>query len=249
MKKTALKDKIISVIGANSDIAKEFVKLMKSTDCKYSLFSRDTESLNNFLKHEKIDADVSFLELEHIEAIREKYDVLKQKPYGIVVAAGYLSEDNCVKKKEPDIKKTIYVNYYSIILLLEMVKEYFKEKREGFIMIISSLAGERGKASNSIYSSSKAGISTYVEGLAQELFLYGVKVFDVKPGYVNTKMTENNIKVQKSRLTQSPSDIAKIMCKCILKGKSGNYYSSFIVRVIALILPCIPMWIYKRLKL
>ena len=66
--------------------------------------------------------------------------------------------------------------------------KYKTQKKLDTIIGISSVAGDRGKKKNSIYSSSKSAFSSYLDGLRQRLYSNEIHVITVKPGWVATKM-------------------------------------------------------------
>ncbi len=64
----------------------------------------------------------------------------------------------------------------------------------GTIAVISSVAGDRGKQSNYVYGSAKAGMTAYTDGLRNRLFAEGVHVVNLKLGPVDTPMTRDHKK-------------------------------------------------------
>tara|TARA_B100001964_G_scaffold33883_1_gene36046 strand:+ start:359 stop:760 length:402 start_codon:yes stop_codon:yes gene_type:complete len=69
--------------------------------------------------------------------------------------------------------------------------KYKIQKKLNTIIGISSVAGDRGKKKNPIYSSSKSAFSSYLDGLRQRLYSNGIHVITIKPGWVATKMNKN----------------------------------------------------------
>src|ERR1700709_2942426 len=97
-------------------------------------------------------------------------------------------------------------NYEGPALILGMFAERFLKRGAGSIIGISSVAGDRGRGSNYIYGSAKAGFSAFLSGLRNRLASKGVHVITVKPGFVDTKMTEGmNLP---SLLTAQPEEVA-----------------------------------------
>ena len=75
------------------------------------------------------------------------------------------------------------------VSILNVAASDLSHRKEGFIIGISSVAGDRGRGSNYLYGSAKSGFNTYLDGLRNKLFRFDVKVITVKPGYVRTRMT------------------------------------------------------------
>jgi short-subunit dehydrogenase len=86
--------------------------------------------------------------------------------------------------------ETMQVNAVAAVRMLGLAANYFRVARRGQIAGISSIAGDRGRKANPAYNASKAALTTYLEGLRNRLFPFGVTVSTVKPGYVGTRMLE-----------------------------------------------------------
>ena len=122
----------------------------------------------------------------------------------------------------------------------------FEAKRSGTIIGLSSVAGERGRQSNFIYGSAKAGFTAYLSGLRNYLYDKKVNVLSVIPGFMATKMTEGM--PLNPKLTASPKQAANCIYKAY-KNKKNVVYVLSIWWVIMMIIRNIPEFIFKRLKL
>ena len=122
----------------------------------------------------------------------------------------------------------------------------FEKRRSGFIVGISSVAGDRGRKSNYIYGSAKAGFSAYLSGLRNRLHSVHVQVLTVKPGFVRTKMTEGMDLPE--RLTAQPEEVAKDIFKAQQRGRDV-LYAKGMWRWIMLVIKTIPEWLFKRMDL
>jgi NAD(P)-dependent dehydrogenase (short-subunit alcohol dehydrogenase family) len=96
--------------------------------------------------------------------------------------------DGLTAEPERD-RETMEVNALAAVEMLGLAANYFREARRGQIAAISSIAGDRGRKGNPAYNASKAALTTYLEGLRNRLFPFGVTVSTVKPGFVGTRMT------------------------------------------------------------
>ena len=137
-------------------------------------------------------------------------------------------------------------NYTGAVSILNVVANDFERRKKGVIVGISSVAGERGRQSNYVYGSAKAGFTKYLSGLRNRLYRHGVHVVMVKPGFVRTKMIENIS--TPGPLTASPKQVAKKTSDAIRKKKNTIYVLS-IWSLIMLVIKMIPESIFKRLKL
>jgi decaprenylphospho-beta-D-erythro-pentofuranosid-2-ulose 2-reductase len=145
-----------------------------------------------------------------------------------------------------ETSKIIHSNYTGAVSILNIVAEDYAKKRQGTIVGISSVAGERGRQSNYLYGSAKAGFTAYLSGLRNYLFQYGVHVMSVQPGFVYTKMTED-LKLP-PLLTATPAQVASAIAKAIQK-KKNVLYVKWMWRYIMFIIKSIPEPIFKKLKL
>lgn len=103
--------------------------------------------------------------------------------------AGVMYDGNGVTAEAAKDRETMKVNAVAAVELLGLAANYFREARRGQIAAISSIAGDRGRKRNPAYNASKAALTTYLEGIRNRLFPFGVTVSTVKPGFVGTKMT------------------------------------------------------------
>jgi short-subunit dehydrogenase len=142
--------------------------------------------------------------------------------------------------------KTINTNYTGAVSILNIIAADYAQRGNGTIVGISSVAGNRGRQSNYIYGSAKAGFTAYLSGLRNALYKRGVHVMTVLPGFVYTKMTEH-LKLPKP-LTAQPADVANVIYHGVLK-KSNVVYVKWFWRWIMLIITTIPETLFKKLKL
>jgi len=129
------------------------------------------------------------------------------------------------------------------VLALNVLANHFEKKRRGFICALSSVAGDRGRQSNYIYGSAKSGLTTYLQGLRNRLWHFGVRVITVKPGFVDTRMTYGRPKLF---LVASPEAVARDIYKAVLRGKDV-VYTPCLWRVVMAIIRAIPEGLFKKL--
>ena len=133
-----------------------------------------------------------------------------------------------------------------MVSILSVIADDFEKRGSGCIAAISSVAGDRGRQSNYIYGSAKAGLTAYLSGLRNRLTSKGVHVMTVKPGFCRTKMTEN-LELP-AALTASPEQVAHAVYRGMEKGRS-TVYTLWMWRWIMLIIKHIPEPIFKKMKL
>src|SRR6185437_15894405 len=105
-------------------------------------------------------------------------------------------------------------------VILSLAANEFEREKRGYICAISSVAGDRGRQSNYVYGSAKAGLSAFLEGLEQRLFKSGVTVVTVKPGFVDTAMTWG---LPGMFLVAQPAKIAADVFRAVRRRKSVVY--------------------------
>ncbi len=99
-------------------------------------------------------------------------------------------------------------------------------EKKGVIAGISSVAGERGRQSNYIYGSAKAGFTAYLSGLRNRMFPENVHVVSVQPGFVYTRMTQKNLPLP-PLLTAQPEQVANTVYKAVASKKNVVYVKWF----------------------
>jgi short-subunit dehydrogenase len=159
---------------------------------------------------------------------------------------GYLGDQSKAETNWEEARRIIDTNYTGCVSILNVVAEAYAKKGAGTIVGISSVAGDRGRQSNYIYGSAKAGFTAYLSGLRNRLFKQKVNVITVKPGFVNTKMTAG-LKLPPG-LTAQPDQVAKRVGAAVSSGKSVVYVLP-IWALVMLVIRCLPEFIFKRLKL
>lgn len=120
-----------------------------------------------------------------------------------------------------------------------------KLHRGATLAVISSVAGDRGRASNYLYGSAKAAVSAFFSGMGQRLRSEGIQVLVVKPGFVDTPMTAD---FKKGALWASPQTIARGIVRAIDQSKSVVYLPWFWWGIMQII-KNIPESIFRRIRL
>lgn len=239
------------ILGSNSEVAQAFVEKVLEAGGKYStiyLVTSKRETTEKFARH----LDVKFL--QNTEII--EFDLLKENEYTklehlsadlLFCATGFLGEGT--EEGLYDQKNTsniVDINYAKLIPLLNFFAQKMERQRSGTMIVLSSVAGDRGRQSNFIYGSAKAGLTAYLSGLRNYMFNRKVHVITIKPGFMDTKMTEGL--PLNPKLTATPKQAAEAIYKAF-KMKKNVAYVLPIWGLIMLIIRNIPEFIFKKLKL
>ncbi|HKT74002.1 MAG TPA: SDR family oxidoreductase [Steroidobacteraceae bacterium] len=163
----------------------------------------------------------------------------------VLIAYGTLSDQAACQKSPELTVAELQNNGVSVVALLTRIAERFAARRAGTIAVISSVAGDRGRASNYVYGSAKALVSAFLSGLRQRLQKDGVSVITIKPGFVDTPMTAN---FRKGLLWAKPQRVATGIVRAIDRSASVVYLPAF-WRPIMLIIRLIPEGVFRRIKL
>lgn len=240
----------VLILGANSDIAIATAKYFASQGFNLQLASRDIVELQKTaadisIRH-KVNATALRFDATDYDSHKDFYKNLNPEPDGVILAFGTMVDQDEAQTNFKISKNMIETNYLGAVSILEIASADFEDRKRGFIVGISSVAGDRGRQSNYIYGSTKAAFSTYLQGLSHRLYETEVSVLTVKPGYVDTKMTAHLD--PPSFLTAQPEEVAEAIYKGI-KNSSEKIYVKGIWRFIMLIIIHIPAFIFKKFKL
>ncbi len=162
-----------------------------------------------------------------------------------VIAQGVMFEQADAEQDNSLSRKMYEVNTLSAIEIANALGNHYKQRNSGALLMVSSVAGDRGRQSNYIYGSTKAALSVFTDGLRHRLAATNATIVTVKPGFVDTPMTSH---YDKGPLWAQPEKIAEDMEKAIRKRK-GTLYTPWFWRYIMLIIQHIPEFIFKRLSL
>ena len=243
--------KTILVIGATSAIAKETCKHFAAEKASFFLVGRNNEKLQvverdllargaanvKILCSDLLDFSQHGKVLEGVLAAYCKVDI-------VLVAHGILPDQKKAQEVYEIAEEAIRINFLSVVSLVTPIADYLEKQHSGMLAVISSVAGDRGRASNYVYAAAKGGLNVFLEGLWQRLQRSGVDVLNIKPGFVDSPMTAHMPK----GLLFSKAEVAGLeIYKAILKRKSVAYVPPY-WRYIMLAIVHMPRFIYKRLN-
>jgi len=159
------------------------------------------------------------------------------------IAHGVLGDNEKLCTDFAEAGAMLQTNLVSPISLCTWLSQYFVSRHSGVLAVISSVAGDRGRAANVIYGASKAGLSAYLDGLRNRIDREGVTVLTIKPGPVDTAMTAH-MAIKKADVNKVAASIVKA-----IDAKQDNLYVPFIFQPIMFVIRNIPDRIFKKLNL
>ena len=244
--------KNILIIGATSAIAQETARCYAAGGAKLHLIGRNEQKLQDMQADlqsrgaEQVTvAQADLLDTAlHNKLIDETWDTLRQVD-GVLIAHGTLGDQTEAEADYAVAEKEFQSNMLSAISLLTPIANKMELQRCGVIAVITSVAGDRGRQSNYIYGSAKAGLNTYLQGLRNRLTPHGVTVLTIKPGFVDTPMTAE---LEKGPLFASAKKVGSGIHKAMGKKKDVAYLPGFWWGIMCII-KAIPEGIFKKLKL
>ncbi|UII25513.1 SDR family oxidoreductase [Fulvivirga maritima] len=240
----------VLILGGTSDIAYELAKIHIGEQDEVILASRNVDNLKVIQSDLKIRyrGGVMIEKFDATDTATHKsfFEELPDSISLVYCLFGYLGDNDLAQTSWAEAQQIINSNYVGAVSILNIISEEFARKKEGVIVGVSSVAGVRGRQSNYIYGSAKAGFTAYLSGLRNRLYHDGVHVLTVLPGFMNTKMTAG-MDLPKL-LTASPEVAARKIAKAAKKKKNTAYVLGK-WRYIMMVISNIPESIFKKLKL
>jgi decaprenylphospho-beta-D-erythro-pentofuranosid-2-ulose 2-reductase len=240
----------VLILGATSDMATAIAKKFAENKFAVQLAARQIDPLKPLVSDLAIRYGV-VCSLHVFDALQFDshagfFARLEPKPDVTICVFGQMVDETKAMQKWDLTKGMIDTNFTGVVSILNVAATYYKGTQRGTIVGISSVAGERGRASKLIYGASKAAMSAYLAGLRNLLYADHVHVVSVKPGFIYTRMTED-IALPKL-LTASPAEVAQVVYQAVLKKKNVVYVKWF-WRYIMLMIRNIPEFQFKKMKL
>jgi short-subunit dehydrogenase len=241
--------KKILIIGATSAIANSCAKILANKDSQFLLVARNPEKLKQIADDLKVRgsssvesfvADMNDFSLH--QEILQKIDHIDIA----LIAHGTLPDQKSCEENAKTALQEFSSNGLSVISFLTLLANKMEVQKCGTIAVISSVAGDRGRASNYLYGSAKAAVTAFCSGLRSRLCKNNVHLLTIKPGFVDTPMTKN-LSLPKA-LVATSDKVAQDICTAIEK-KSDSIYTPKFWFLIMLIIRNIPEKIFKKLKL
>jgi decaprenylphospho-beta-D-erythro-pentofuranosid-2-ulose 2-reductase len=245
-------DGAVLILGATSSIARHVAAALARRGHSLFLAARDAQEAERAAADLRIrfgvrvesgafDAEDYEGHAEFLERVEERSGSLR----GVVLAFGYLGEQELAERDQDEWGRIVGRNFAGAVSVLNLCAERLESRREGFVVGISSVAGDVGRQSNYLYGASKAALNVYLQGLRNRLFHAGVNVLTVKPGYVDTPMTYGRPRVF---LAARPEEVGEGIARALERGRNVVYLPWF-WRWIMLALRIMPEGLRKRLKL
>ena len=240
----------ILIIGATSAIAEAVARLYAARAAAIYLVGRNAGRLDTIAADLRVRgaqrAEYGVLDVNDVAAHGALLDAAWNTLRGIdtvLIAHGTLPDQAACDASVDLSLREFATNGTSTIALSAALAQ--RLQTGATLAVISSVAGDRGRASNYLYGSAKAAVTAYLSGLGQRLRPAGVNVLVIKPGFVDTPMTAA---FKKGALWATPDKVAAGIVKAIGKRKAVAYLPGF-WWAIMMIIKNIPEFVFRRIKL
>ena len=242
----------ILVLGATSGIAEATCRIWASQGASLFLIARNGEKLAAVAADLKtrgasfIDTAVADLDDtdKHPELLAHAINSLTGMDIAYL-AHGVLGDQPTAEQDFNTAAHILHTNFMAPVSLLTWLSNYCVQRHSGVLAVISSVAGDRGRKSNYLYGSSKAGLSAFLGGLRNRVDREGVTVLAIKPGPTKTAMTAG---MPKSETFADADSVAESIVKAI-DSRRDVLYVPFKWQPIMFVIRNIPERIFKKLNL
>lgn len=163
----------------------------------------------------------------------------------VVLAIGVLGAQAGLDADMRESLEVMRVNFLDCGSLLMHALRELRGRRRGTLIVLSTVAAERARASNPVYGAAKAGIDSLAQGLADATAASGVRVLVVRPGFVTTRMTAG---LKPAPLATTAESVAEATVRALERGGHTVWVPGRL-RVIFAILRHLPRSLYRRLPL
>ncbi len=247
--------KRILVLGATSGIAEATIRIWASRGEDLFLIGRNPERLAAVAADARVrgagyvDTAVTDLDQTHLHPELLAHAINSLGGLDIAyLAVGVLGDQGKAERSFAETGSILHTNFVAPASLLTWLANYCAQRHAGTLAVLSSVAGERGRKSNYVYGSSKAGLTIFVDGLRNRVDREGIKVMTIKPGPVKTSMTEG---MKGERKFADVNKVAATIVKALDKGPKGPdvLYVPGIWRVIMTVIRAIPEGRFKGMDL
>jgi decaprenylphospho-beta-D-erythro-pentofuranosid-2-ulose 2-reductase len=243
--------KRIVILGGTSAIAEATARIWASEGARLVLVARDEDRLAAIAMDLKMrgaaEAAVVVLDCSKANA-RAELGVMVELLGGLdilLLAYGALGDQKQLEVDPAAVTEFIQTNFASAVAWSLAACAILEKQQSGTVIVIGSVAGDRGRRSNFIYGACKGGLAHLVEGIAHKLAALGARAVIIKPGFVDTPMTAA---FDKSLLWAKPEVVATIIARAAEKGGPVVYAPAF-WRAIMLIIRHLPTFIFNKLNI
>jgi decaprenylphospho-beta-D-erythro-pentofuranosid-2-ulose 2-reductase len=243
--------KKIVILGATSGIAVEVQRQLALMGCELFLVARSPQRLA------EVAADLSARgaqqvftcasDLASVEQHAAIFDFARRALPDfdtVLLAYGSMHDQKDSENSIDVLLEELQVNYVSACAILTLFAADLERRRTGCLAAITSVAGDRGRRSNYVYGSAKGALSLFLQGLRSRLHPAGVRVITIKPGPVQTSMTDH---LPNAARFADPERVACDIVRTLERRAPDVLYTPRVWRYVMAAVRQVPETIFKRL--
>ncbi len=244
------------VVGASSGMGAEIARQLAAGGTAVALLGRREEELR------KVAAEITAAcrgralvrvhDVRRAESVPALLDELVRDLGGLdllVYAAGIMHLPREGEYDAARDRAEVEVNLLGAMAWMAPVAAMFEARRAGTLVAISSTAGERGRRGFPAYSTSKAGLTTWMEALRNRISRYGVNVVTAKPGFVDTSLLDQVERKPRGALLTPAPRAASLILAAAKRGGSPSVFIPGRWWPIAMIVRHLPSFVFRRLNI
>ena len=235
--------KKIWITGASSGIGKALAEKFASEGWKVAASARRKEILDEMSSHENIFSYP--LDVTNQDQIKISFEKIIEDFNGLDLCVFSSGTYDPKLEQEINVKQNKFVmetNFFGVLYCVNAVENYFKNKKNGHISIVSSVAAYRGLPNSSGYGPSKAALTNLTESLYFDFKKHNVRISLVSPGFIKTPLTDKN--EFPMPFIKSPEFAAEKMFNGLTKSKAFEIHFPKALTILLKIFRVLPYKIY-----
>lgn len=239
--------KRIIIIGASSGIGREVALQFIRRGYKVGVAARRESALQELKTLAPEQVIYSRIDVTDDDAPSKLLELVKVLGgLDIFLLCAGIGKQNADLQMDIELS-TAQTNVLGFIRMVDTAYGYFREKGEGHIAVISSIAGTKGLGAAPAYSATKSFQNIYIEALEQLAQMQGLKIrfTDIRPGFVDTDLLGDD---KKYPLLMCPEKVAKRIVRAIERCEAVCTMD-WRYRIIVFFWRLIPRFIWKRLPI
>jgi decaprenylphospho-beta-D-erythro-pentofuranosid-2-ulose 2-reductase len=238
----------VAIFGATSAIAADVARKYAGRGARLFLVGRSADKLARLV--DELGAAVvgsavqDFDRTEQAEACVARVTAALPALEVAVIAHGVLGDQLESERRLDEAEQIARTNYLSVVALVMPLANYFEQRGQGHLAVLSSVAAERGRPRNYTYAAAKSALNTYLEGVRSRLYRAGVKIHILKLGPVDTPMTVGH---QKNLLFSRSPEVARQIVRAIDRDVFEAYVPGF-WRPVMFAVRNLPEFVFQRVS-
>jgi decaprenylphospho-beta-D-erythro-pentofuranosid-2-ulose 2-reductase len=249
---TTAKMKRVVILGATSGIAVEVQRQLAHHGCELFLVARSGQRLA------ELQADLTIRGAKQVVTCSADLAAVQQHAsifeYArrtfpdfdtVLLAYGSMHDQKESEASVDVLLEELQVNFVSATAILTLFAADLERRGTGCLAAITSVAGDRGRRSNYVYGSAKGALSLFLQGLRSRLHAAGVRVITIKPGPVQTAMTDH---MPNAARFADPEQVARDIVRALERRTPDVLYTPRIWRYVMTAVRHVPETIFKRLS-